>query len=216
VTELHDLLRAREGWVEGIEAARALLDDRRDHVKRAVDGYGDVYKGRRAAMVVDVVASRQRGYKDRVLPMVARFERTGAAESLQVLGDYGPEGGLGLMSSEPETIKQVAAGLWRYCVDHELDEEAGVRSWAESVEPLRFMFRYDDYVGATKGVGVALFAYARMRSGADALKPDQRVRKSLTRLGFRTPPGDAELVAMAECVAVELGVSRLELDQLLL
>ena len=43
------------------------------------------------------------------------------------------------------------------------------------------------FVGATNGIGPALFAYLRMRSGADALKPDLRVRESLNRLGFGLP-----------------------------
>jgi hypothetical protein len=55
----------------------------------------------------------------------------------------------------------------------------------------------------------------RMRSGADALKPDVRVRRRLRGLGFRTPTDDAALLLMAEVAAAEVGLSRFELDQLL-
>ncbi|MGH3157277.1 MAG: hypothetical protein ACRDNF_11970 [Streptosporangiaceae bacterium] len=63
--------------------------------------------------------------------------------------------------------------------------------------------------------GVALFAYLRMRSGADAIKLDLRVRRSLARMGFSIPPGENALLLLAEGGAEELGVARLALDQVL-
>ena len=70
-------------------------------------------------------------------------------------------------------------------------------------------------MGAVSGIGIALFAYLRMRSGADGLKPDVRVRKHLARLGFPSPQGEVALVLLGEAVAEEAGIRRLELDQLL-
>jgi hypothetical protein len=39
------------------------------------------------------------------------------------------------------------------------------------------------------GIGVALFAYLSMRSGAEAFKPALRVRRRRNRLGFNVPAG---------------------------
>ena len=70
-------------------------------------------------------------------------------------------------------------------------------------------------MGCVKGIGIALFAYMRMRSGADAIKPDVRVRKSLRSLGFVVPGDDHAVLVLAKAAAIEIGVSRLVLDQLL-
>ena len=80
---------------------------------------------------------------------------------------------------------------------------------------MRLTQRLDRYVGSVSGIGVALFAYARMRSGADALKPDRRVREHLRRLGFPTPAGEGALLLVGEAAAEEVGIHRLALDQLL-
>ncbi len=73
----------------------------------------------------------------------------------------------------------------------------------------------DPYVGSVTGIGIALFCYLRMRSGADAIKPDVRVRKALEQFSFTIPAGGAALLAVSSVLAAELGVSRLVLDQLL-
>jgi hypothetical protein len=64
-------------------------------------------------------------------------------------------------------------------------------------------------------MGPGLFAYLRMRSGADALKPDSRLRVRFVDLGFPIPRDDVGLILLAEAAAEDLGVSRLHLDQLL-
>ena len=64
-------------------------------------------------------------------------------------------------------------------------------------------------------MSVSTFAYTRMRSGADALKPDLRVRAALKRCGLTLPRGDVALLVVGEHLAAELGVSLLVLDQLL-
>ena len=167
-------------------------------------------------LVFNVVASRQRKYEQRVLPMVRKFEERPQAATLAALAADGPGEGLGLSPGEPETIRLVAAGLDRYCSERSLDEDAGCRAWAEEQEPLRFAYRLDPYVGTVKGIGIALFAYMRMRSGAVALKPDLRVRKRLNTLGFRVPAGnDAAMVLIAEAAADELGITPFVLDQIL-
>lgn len=90
-----------------------------------------------------------------------------------------------------------------------------VEAWAGSVAPLEVAPRLDPYVGAVKGIGIALFCYMRMRAGADAIKPDARVRQALQGLGFDLPAGEATLLVVASTLAQEVGISRLILDQLL-
>jgi hypothetical protein len=193
---------------------RKLCEERHPGVEAGVAHYSAVYSGRRAAMVFDVVASRQRDYLNKVRALVADFERRPAAASLAALASNGPGPGLSLMSREAITVKQVAAGLHRYCEERQLDDD-GVAQWAVSTEPLRFAPQLDSYVGSVSGIGVALFAYLRMRSGADAIKPDLRVRRNLDQMGFKVPPGENALLLLAEGAAEELGVTRLALDQVL-
>lgn len=80
-------------------------------------------------------------------------------------------------------MRQLASGLLRFGADMGSgnDDEA-VEGWARTVAPLEVAPALDPYVGAVKGIGIALFCYMRMRAGADSLKPD--VRQTLKRLGF--------------------------------
>ncbi len=120
-----------------------------------------------------------------------------------------------MRAGEGETMRGVAAGLVRYCDDHGLDTEAGVRSWADATAGLVEVHRLDPFVGEVKGIGPALFAYLRMRAGGDGLKPDVRVRRALKHVGFNPPAGDVALLRIGAGAASELDVSLLELDQLL-
>jgi hypothetical protein len=208
-------LRARPGWDAAMAELRKLWEERHPGIEGDVAHYSAVYSGRRAAMVFDVVASRQRKYLNKVRALVTDFEQRPAAAGLAALARNGPGPGLSLMSTEITTVKQVAAGLHRYCEERQLDDDHGVAQWAVSTEPLRFAPRLDNYVGSVSGIGVALFAYLRMRSGADAIKADLRVRSSLNRMGFNVPPGENALLLLAEGAAEELGMTRLALDQVL-
>jgi len=64
-------------------------------------------------------------------------------------------------------------------------------------------------------MGPAQTAYLRMLSGADAIKPDSRIRTKLREIGFPAPPDDGSLILVAEAAAEDLGTTRLHLDQLL-
>ena len=64
-------------------------------------------------------------------------------------------------------------------------------------------------------MGPALFAYLRMRCGADAIKPDLRVRDALNDLGFEVPNDPHAILIVASSAAKELGTTKLALDQLL-
>lgn len=203
------------GWDRAVTALSELWETHRDETERRALGLSNAYAHRRAAMVVDVVASAQRNYQRRVLPMVARFEDTPAAASLDVLAVEGPGSNLGLRLREVETVRGVAAGLVTYCRRHELDTEVGVAAWAMEVAPFAHAHRLDPYVGITSGIGPALFAYLRMLSGADAIKPDLRVRQALIQAGLTIPKDVHAILAVAEAMATALKIPLLVFDQLL-
>jgi hypothetical protein len=54
---------------------RKFWEERHPGVETDVAHYAAVYSGRRAAMVFDVVASRQRNYLNKVRRLVADFDR---------------------------------------------------------------------------------------------------------------------------------------------
>lgn len=183
-------------------------------------GYCDVYAAERAAMVFDVVASRRRDYERRVLPSVTEFRARWAALSLAEFAAGAAEyRGLGIPARDWATMIGVAAQLEAYKAGDarlvaESDDEV-VRSWAVATEPIRLAPRLDPFVGQVSGIGPALFAYLRMRSGADAIKPDGRIRSKLAGLGFAVPRDDVGLILLGEGAAQHLGRSRLHVDQLL-
>lgn len=72
----------------------------------------------------------------------------------------------------------------------------------------------DPIAGSVNGTGSALFADLRMRSGADAIKPDLRMSPSLRKLGFQVPAGEHAILVVAHA-ADEASTSLLVLDQLL-
>lgn len=202
-------------WADGMTNLRALYDKQGVQAHERADAHGRVYSGRRAVMVFDVVASRQRRYDQRVKPLVERFAATASAVSLGALTTRGPGDGYGLRSGEAETMQQVAAGLVRYMEQHELDEETAVGRWATEATPFEHAPKLEPYVGSVRGMGPALLAYLRMRCGADAVKPDLRVRDGLNRLGFQVPSDVHAILVVAHAAADALDVPRLVLDQLL-
>lgn len=201
-------------WSEAMARLRQLHDARGTEAARQAKEYADVYRGRRAAMVVDVVGSRQRSYGTRVKRMVAAFEAAHPTATLADLAESGPGDGLGLRPAEPVTMQSMAAGLTRFAEERGLDEESGVRAWADWSLDFDHAPGLDPYVGV-KGVGVALYTYMRMRCGGDAIKPDVRVMRRLNELGFRHGGSAHGVLVVAAAAAAEIGVNRLVLDQLL-
>jgi hypothetical protein len=211
-----ELLEEDATWRAGLGVVRKLRDEHGEHASVEAMTYAKTYEGRRAAMVFDVVASRQRRYMARVVPMVAEFERTPQARSLERLADDGHVAVGGLRDGEAQTMMHVAAGLIRFGADHGIpgDDEIA-QGWASAVSDVEYAPELDPYAGSVIGMGPALFSYLRMRSGADAIKPDLRVRRALKSCGFRMPKGTPGLLMLANGVADELEISRLVLDQLL-
>jgi hypothetical protein len=225
-----DDLSALPQWEHAMTRLRALLDHHGAEAHRQVLNYSWRYQGRRAEMVFDVVASRRRGSD---LPVTESFAQTPAASSLRALAELGPgthslrpnhyQGERrspsymddGLRSGEGKTIQAVASSLVRFAAERDLDDDDATRSWAESAAPFVRTSQLEPYVGSVKGISPAHFASMRMLSGADALRPDSRVRASLNRLGFQVPSDEHAILIVAHAAAAELAVSRLVLDQLL-
>lgn len=163
-------------------------------------------------MVVDVVTSRQRSYDNRVIPLVKEFERTPGADSLTALAKHGSNV-TGLMTGEDDTIRQVAGGILE-CGNTTVDRTA-LDTWCQRTEGLELAHNLDPYVGAVHGIGPALFAYLRMRAGADTIKVDVRVKKALQQLGFELPATDTSIYLLAQLAAKHTNQRLIELDQLL-
>ncbi len=210
------MMREASGWDESVARLREIWETRGNEAVTTAASFARRYEGRRASMVFDVVASRQRKYEQRVLPLVQLFEATYGTVSLRQFSEGGPYRGLSLRAPEWDTALGVARALADFCDAHNVEDDAGVAAWAHATEPVRLAPRLDPYAGAVKGIRLALFAYLRMRSGADGLKPDGRLRARFRALGFPPSPGDdVGLVLLGEAAAEELAISRLVLDQLL-
>lgn len=211
-------LQSRDWWTDAMLALRRLADSDDGRAKDRAASYASRYSGERAASVIDVVASRQRRYETVVNPLVNQFQQQYPALTLAELARGVVSSGFGLPNERWETIISVAGGLERFRADQGLGAETDddvIAAWATATEPLRLAENLDPYVGTVKGIGPALFAYLRMRSGADAVKPDSRLRSHLVDLGFSLPRDDTALILLAEAAAEEAQLPRLVLDQLL-
>jgi hypothetical protein len=214
-------LRGTPGWSAAITRLRSAweADGARAH-ERAVE-IRSAFSGRRGLMVLDVVLSRQRQYTARVTPLLNGWidsvhEQDGEL-TMGWLADHPTSCvGLPLRVGEADTIVGLAAALLRYGAEHQLGEDDACTSWAASARGLELAPKLDPYVGAVKGIGPALLAYTRMLCGADTIKPDVRVLKGLKRFGLQIAVSDAAAgFVAAVCVAYELGIPVIELDQLL-
>jgi hypothetical protein len=212
------VLRGRPEWAPAVQQLRSLISRHGDEALRRAEAYPRFYAGRRGSMVLDVVLSRQRLYQDRVLPLVDRWERDSDAHSLRWLAGHEPDQKTyGLRSGESSTAAVLARNLVTFIDGLGLgeDEDEGCLRWAQGTAGLEHAPRLDPVAGSVTGIGPALFAYLRMRSGADALKPDLRVARALRELGFHVPPDEHAVLTVAHAAADEAAINLLVLDQLL-
>jgi hypothetical protein len=213
---LRTVLESRDGWDLALTNLEKLIATKGPEAHVEAEKYASRYQGRRAAMVFDIVASRQRRYQSRVLPMVAKFETSEAAASLSVLAACKSSPVTGLQKGEWETIRNVAGGLLEFGAKASISNEDEIcLRWAAATEDLRFVHRLDPFVGNVSGIGPALFAYARMRSGAQAIKPDIRLKNALAALGLQPPRGEIALLVVCEELAKCVDINLLVFDQLL-
>ena len=179
---------------------------------------GSNYQSKRGAMVVDAICSRQRKYDSRVLNIVREWQELCPSGQLKDLIQCSPESlrSLGLLDSEPQTLIDVAEGFFRFGQERNISaEDEIVKRWASEVKDLRHFTKLDPYVGSVSGVGPALFAYMRMLCGADTLKVDLRVNRSLRDLGTFVPSDANATLHLCELYAEDLGISLRQLDRLL-
>lgn len=121
----------------------------------------------------------------------------------------------GLRSGESATIAALVGNLVGFVDGHGLSEDEGCLRWAGAVAGLEHAPELDPVAGSVPGIGPALFAYLRMRSGADALKPDLRVARALRKLRFHVTADEHAILVVAHAAADEAAISLLVLDQLL-
>jgi hypothetical protein len=175
------------------------------------------YSGKRGAMVVDVITSRQRQYSTKVVKIVREWAASVPEATIKELAKNPLDKKLfGLREGESESITNVAKGLLKFGVDFGIeDEDLNCKSWANAVKGFRFAPKLDPYVGHVNGMGIALFAYLRKLSGEEAIKPDLRVRQRLQSMGFDVPEGRQALMLLCEILADELGIPRSTFDSYL-
>lgn len=180
--------------------------------------FGDVYRDRRGAMVVDVVASRQRNYLKVVVPRIVNVFEAAQAPTLLSLAQNPPDY-LKLRTGEVQTMVNVAIELLEFGEHANLKDENEIcYNWAmlsssfESEEPNIENLA----IAEISGIGPALLEYLRMRSGGNSLKVDVRVKNSLKAIGVPVDYlSDSGVYAVCQTISTELGISMLELDQIL-
>ena len=205
------------------QVAESLLDNPAVPVELATKlakQYFGRYTKRRGSMVVDVVSSAWRNYDRVEKHIVPAFEKSVRTPDLKSLAKGIPNIP-GLRGGEAVAMQEAAAGLLRFAKERRPatlnDDEKIVKAWAKYAEPFRFTTKSEPYVGSVKKIGPALFAYLRMRAGADAIKADVWVARVLEEHGatFKKATDVIEVTRYAEEVAEAMGVSRLVLDQML-
>jgi hypothetical protein len=212
-TQLH-VLRGTPGWQAAVEALRRRYERFGSRAEEAASTYAQRYRGRRAAMVFDVVHSANRNYETTVVNRVERFSTTSAARSMLSLSQSGPEDRTGFRRFEADAMMQVAARLAAHCARLEVDDDEGCREWANGDDP-GLLHRLDPVIGSVKGMGFTLYRYLRMRCGADDVKPDRRVAGGLHACGFPFFSSPEHIYVLALAAAFEAGLRPLVLDQLL-
>lgn len=216
-----DPLRADPAWEPAVARLGDLKQSGSAQAKSAAAAYVGVYAGRRGAMIVDVVASRQRSYTKRVRPMVANWMAASPEHTIAALAANRLDAAqYGLSEAEVETIATVAQRFREFAEAEGLsataDEDQLCLVWAERYGPFAHAPRLDPVVGSVKGIGLALWSYMRMRSGANTLNVDVHVKNSLKKLGFPVPhDSDHAVLIIAKAAAEEAISPLLVLDQLL-
>ncbi len=219
VGKIADLFHSDRSWDSAVENLRGLESEYGEEAQARALNYAAVYSGARGAMIVDVVASRQRRYQSRVIQIVSDWKNANAEHTIAWLADHRLEReDYGFSDNEVDTIQEVAKRLCSFAAQKGNWRTRKIkvcRLWADRYGAFEHALKLDPVVGSVKGIGLALFAYARMRSGADAIKPDVRVKKGLRSLGFSVPDDDHAVLLVATAAAEDIGMSRLVLDQLL-
>ena len=203
-------------WWQDLVAGVTALDARSGtSARQQAAGYASVYAGHRASMIVDVVMSQRRKYPA-VLTFVKRFQATPSAASISALAAAGVPPAVGIPSARVITIEAVARGLDAFGVARGLHSDDDlVMHWADATGCFATSPGLDPFLGRVPGIGVALYAYLRMRSGARTIKPDVRVVRSLVAAGAPVGLDVSGALLIARALCCKLDIDPLVLDQLL-
>lgn len=197
-----------------ISKRQAMRPDFKQRAKKLGISYG----GARGTMIVDVIGSRQRRYTSYVQPKIIKPYTDQRDGSLKDLAAHPPTF-LRLREYEVPGMSAVAQALLDY--GHGLgltDEEAICLSWS-ALPSIHDEDGPDQAVQAVldvKGIGPALLEYLRMLCGANTLKVDVRVIKSLAEAGVPVHLfKDAGIYEVCRQIANNLGLTLVVLDSLL-
>ena len=161
-------------------------------------------------MVVDVVGSMRRKYKEYVVPkLLPSYVEKAKDLSLATLANTPPVW-MKLKTGEAGVMSLVARELIAHGKRNGLSSEEDIcRHWATAGN-------YGPEVIDIKGIGPALHEYLRMHCGADTLKVDVRVINGLVSLGINANLFTSDgLLEVCEAIAKDVGCSLTELDQIL-
>jgi hypothetical protein len=148
-----NILRDRPEWPTAVARLGELHVQGGATAQEEAARYGQRYAGQRGAMVVDVVASRQRTCLAKVRHIVNGWREEAREPTLAWLAANPPDQArLGLMANEPETLRQVAENLVGFSSSRGLDEDEGCRAWAEETDGLEHAHRLDPVVGGVSGM----------------------------------------------------------------
>jgi hypothetical protein len=195
-------------WNSAVVEIQGILQNNPALIEKA-KSYGDIYKGRRGLMVVDVICSRQRNYEKKVIAnLLPSYESKAKDLSLKSLALKAPTW-MKIMKVEPLTMQLVAQKLLDFGDKNNLVEEDAIcRNWA--VSDLHWLML------EVNGIGPVLLEYLRMLSGFDTLKLDVNVGRALSTLGIQTKGYSADIVLkICQYLCKDVGCTLIALDQAL-
>ena len=196
-------------WDKAVSTIRTGLEDNPD-IRLKAGTLSGTYVGKRGLMVVDVVGSMRRKYKEYVVPkLLPSYVEKAADLSLATLASTPPVW-MKLKTGEAGVMTLVARGLIAHGKANGLVSEDEIcNHWAASGN-------YGSEIIDIKGIGPALHEYLRMLCGADTLKVDVRVINGLVGLGINANLFTSDgLLEVCKAIAKDVGCTLTELDQIL-
>lgn len=204
---------ASNDWEAFINNLQALVDKYR--ASRKENNLQSQYSGKRGVMVVAALSSRQRSAKRVDGQIIPDYLAMAGSHNLGLpfLAANAPKN-LGLMRAEPKAMQQVAQILLDFGDSYGLHDDDEICSrWAAAAElgtP-----EYQEMLDVN-GVGPALIQYLRMLCGADTIKIDGQVKKSLKSLGLNVECfSDIGIYHLCVAVSRKLSFQLFDLDQAL-
>lgn len=196
-------------WDKAVNTIRNGLEDNPE-IRAKAGTLASTYVGKRGLMVVDVVGSMRRKYKEYVVPkLLPSYTEKAADLSLATLASTPPVW-MKLKTGEARVMTLVARGLIAHGKENALVSEDEVcKHWAT-------FGNYGSEIIDIKGIGPALHEYLRMLCGADTLKVDVRVINGLKGLGINADLFTSDgLLEVCKALAADIGCTLIELDQIL-